>query len=100
MRALIVDDEPLARRRIRRLLRPHADVEIAGECGTASEAIDMARELSPNLLFLDVQMPDFAGFSVIDALGARRDIAVGCTTAFDDYAGRAFEVNAVDYLTK
>jgi two-component system LytT family response regulator len=100
MRALIVDDEPLARRRIRRLLRPHADVEIAGECGTASEAIEMAHELSPDLLFLDVQMPDFDGFAVIDALGERRRAAVVFTTAFDDYAVRAFEVNAVDYLTK
>lgn len=100
MRAMIVDDEPLARRRIRRLLRPHADIEIAGDFGTAAEAVEMARELEPDLLFLDVQMPDFDGFAVLDALGTRRPAAIVFTTAFDDYAVRAFDVNAVDYLTK
>lgn len=100
MRALIVDDEPLARRRIRRLLRPHADVEIVGDCGTATDAIEMARALEPDLLFLDVQMPDFDGFAVLRALGTARPAAIVFTTAFDEYAVRAFDVHAADYLTK
>ncbi len=100
MRALIVDDELLARRRIRRLLRPHADVEIVGDCGTATEAIELARSLEPDLIFLDVQMPDFDGFAVLDALGRPVEAAVVFTTAYDEYAVRAFEVSAVDYLTK
>jgi two-component system LytT family response regulator len=100
VRALIVDDEGLARRRIRRLLRPHRDVEIAGDCGSGSEAIEMAHDLVPDLLFLDVQMPDLDGFAVLRALGSRRPAAVVFTTAYDEYAVRAFEVSAVDYLTK
>lgn len=98
--ALIVDDEPLARRRIRRLIRTHADTTVAGDCGTAHDAIALARELQPDVLFLDVQMPDLDGFAVLEALGRKRPAVVVFTTAFDDYAVRAFEVNAVDYLTK
>ena len=103
MRVLIVDDEEPARRKIRRLLSGESDVEIVGEATTGTEALDAIRRLSPDLVFLDVQMPPPNGFEVIEQLGRHnRDSApdVIFVTAFDEHALRAFEVRALDYLLK
>src|SRR5215472_476442 len=100
MRVLIVDDEPLARSAIRSLLRNRADVEVVGECASGAEAIDAIQGLSPDLVFLDVQMPEVDGFGVLDAIGRERIPQVIFVTAYDQYALRAFEVHAVDYLLK
>ncbi len=100
IRALIVDDEPLARERIRTLLRQQPDFEIAGECGDGARAVAAIEKLRPDLVFLDVQMPEAGGFEVLEAVGAARMPAVIFVTAFDQYALRAFEVSALDYLLK
>jgi two-component system LytT family response regulator len=99
IRTLIVDDEPVARRRIRRLLKSEPDVEVVGECGDGREAIDTIRSLAPDLVFLDVQMPEADGFEVLGAIGTPLP-AVIFVTAFDQYALTAFEVHALDYLLK
>ena len=99
LRILIADDEPLARRRIRRLLKTHPDAVVVGEAGDGQAAIDSVRQLAPDLLFLDVQMPMKDGFDVVGSLGDRLP-AVIFVTAFDEYAIRAFEVHALDYLLK
>jgi two-component system LytT family response regulator len=100
IRALIADDEPLARRRIRRFLRDQPDVDVVGECGDGESTIAAIRDAQPDLLFLDVRMPDLDGFGVLRALRHRRPPAVVFTTAFDEHAVRAFEVQALDYLVK
>jgi two-component system LytT family response regulator len=100
VRVLIVDDEEPARRKIRRLLSGETDVEIVGEATTGTEAIDAIRQLMPDLVFLDVQMPPPDGFGVIDALGRDNAPDVVFVTAFDEHALRAFEVRALDYLLK
>jgi two-component system LytT family response regulator len=100
VRVLIVDDEEPARRQIRRLLSGETDVEIVGEAATGTDAIDAIRRLSPDLVFLDIQMPPPNGFGVIDALGRDRAPDVIFVTAFDEHALRAFEVRALDYLLK
>jgi two-component system LytT family response regulator len=100
LRTLIVDDEPIARRGIRRLLQVEPDVEIVGECGNGHEAVAAIRKLSPDLVFLDVQMPLLDGFGVIESLSAETTPAVVFVTAYDEHAIRAFEVNALDYLLK
>jgi two-component system LytT family response regulator len=100
IRTLIVDDEPLARRRLRRRLNQHADVDIIGDCANGREAIAAIREQAPDLVFLDVQMPEMDGFAVMDALEAERMPLVIFVTAYDQYALRAFEVYALDYLLK
>jgi two-component system LytT family response regulator len=100
VRALIVDDEPLARQRLRTLLRGEPDVDVVGECADGQEAVAAIRELEPHLLFLDVQMPVLDGFGVLEALGPQPLPAVIFVTAYDSYAIRAFEVNALDYLLK
>jgi two-component system LytT family response regulator len=100
VRVLLVDDEPVARRRLRRLLRDDRDVEIAGECGDGASAVAAIRSLEPDLVLLDVQMPEMDGFDVIQALGPERLPAIIFVTAFDRYALRAFEVHALDYLLK
>ena len=104
IRALIVDDEPLARRKIRRLLRTAPDVVVAGECGNGPAAAAAIRELAPDLVFLDVQMPGLDGFGVLEAalgtMPSGRAPAVVFTTAYDEHAVRAFEVRALDYLLK
>ncbi len=100
MRVLIVDDEETARRKIRRLLSGERDVEIVGEATTGSEALDAIRRLSPDLVFLDVQMPPPNGFEVIERLGRDDAPDVIFVTAFDEHALRAFEVRALDYLLK
>jgi two-component system LytT family response regulator len=98
LRAVIVDDEPLARAVMREFLGAHDDVEIVAECGNGFDAVKAVTELSPDLMFLDVQMPKLDGFEVLELLG--REVPVIFTTAFDKYALRAFDVHAVDYLLK
>jgi two-component system, LytTR family, response regulator len=101
MRVLVVDDEPIARRRILRLLGQEPDVVVIGECGTGEEAVNAIRDQVPDLVFLDVQMPGMDGFGVLDALGTGGALPhVIFVTAFDEYAIRAFEVHALDYLLK
>lgn len=100
IRALIVDDEPLARKRIRRLLVDEPDVSIVDECGTGREAISVIQETSPDLLFLDIQMPEIGGFEVLRSIPVERMPAVIFVTAYDQHALEAFEVHALDYLLK
>jgi two-component system LytT family response regulator len=100
IRALIVDDEPLARDRLRMLLSHEIDLEVAGEFGNGCTAVQGIRELRPDLLFLDVQMPELDGFGVLEAVGPQHMPATVFVTAYDQYALRAFEVSAVDYLLK
>jgi two-component system LytT family response regulator len=99
-RALIVDDEPLARQRIRQMLQGEADVEVLQECANGIEAVEAIEKLSPNLIFLDIQMPELDGFGVLEAVGPEHMPATIFITAYDQYAVHAFEVNAVDYLLK
>jgi two-component system, LytTR family, response regulator len=100
IKALIVDDEPLARKGVRQLLADHTDVAIVGEAATGNEAIRMIKKLGPDLVFLDVQMPEIDGFAVLKNLEARDKFAVIFVTAHDEYAIRAFEEHALDYLLK
>jgi two-component system LytT family response regulator len=100
IRALIVDDEPMARAGIAALLRGDPEIEIVGECGSGTEAVDVIRAGRPDLLFLDVQMPGCDGFEVIERLGEGAPGAVVFVTAYDKYALKAFEVGAQDYLLK
>ena len=100
IRALIVDDEPIARRGIRLHLEAEPQIEVIGECANGLEAVAAIQEQSPDLVFLDVQMPEMDGFEVIQAVGVEQMPAVVFVTAYDTYAIRAFEVHAVDYLLK
>lgn len=100
IRALVVDDEALARRNITVLLRADPDVASIEECGSGAEAIEVIRRWKPDLLFLDVQMPECGGFDVLEMLGAELPSAVVFVTAHDEYALRAFEAGALDYLLK
>ncbi len=100
IRAVIVDDEPLARLRIRNLLAAADDVEIVAECANGAEAIVRLEASPPDLLFLDVQMPEVDGFDVLQALGVERVPALIFVTAFEHFALRAFEAHALDYLLK
>jgi two-component system LytT family response regulator len=100
MSVLIVDDEPLARRRIKRMLATDADVEIVGDCATGREAVAAIRDREIDLLFLDIQMPEMDGFSVLESIAPERLPLVIFVTAYDQYALRAFEFYALDYLLK
>jgi two-component system, LytTR family, response regulator len=100
IRTLIVDDEPLARRGLRAHLAGAADVEVVAECGDGREAVRLIRELEPDLVFLDVQMPELDGFGVLREAAPARLPSVIFVTAYDQYALRAFEVHALDYLLK
>lgn len=100
MTVLVVDDEPIARRAIVRLLRDDPDIELLGECGDGLSALEAIRDQSPELVFLDIQMPAMSGIEVAAAIGAERMPATVFVTAFEQYAVRAFEANAVDYLVK
>jgi two-component system LytT family response regulator len=100
LRAIIVDDEPPARRRIRRLLATEPDVVVTGECGDGESALQLVARERPDLLFLDVQMPERGGFEVVAALPEAPLPAILFVTAHDRYALRAFDVHAVDYLLK
>ena len=98
LRVVIVDDEPLARAVLSEFLAAEANVEVVAQCANGFEAVKAVSDLTPDLLLLDVQMPKLDGFEVLDLVG--RDVAVVFTTAYDQYALRAFEVHAVDYLLK
>jgi two-component system, LytTR family, response regulator len=100
IRAFIVDDEQLARRSIRRLLREHADVEVAGEYGDGESAVAAIREGRPDLVFLDVQMPEMSGLDVVRTVGIDQMPATIFVTAYDEHALSAFDANAIDYLLK
>jgi two-component system LytT family response regulator len=98
-KALIVDDEELARKLLREMLADHPETEIVAECGNGMEAVKAAAEHKPDLLFLDVQMPKLTGFDVLELI-ERDKVGVIFVTAYDQYAMKAFEVHAVDYLLK
>src|SRR5262245_57860653 len=98
--ALIADDEALARKFIRRMLRDDHDVEIVGECSNGKEAVAMIRKQNPDVVFLDVQMPEMDGFAVLETIGIDRLPEIIFTTAYEQYAIRAFELHALDYLLK
>jgi two-component system, LytTR family, response regulator len=100
IRALVVDDETLARRNVTVLLRADPDIGPLEECGSGVEAIEIIRRWKPDLVFLDVQMPECGGFDVLELLGADLPHAVIFVTAYDEYALRAFEAGALDYLLK
>ncbi len=100
IRVVIADDEPLARERLRMLLGAEHWVEIAAECSDGPETVDAIRDLKPDLVFLDVQMPGANGFDVIETVGPARMPAVVFVTAYDRHALRAFDVHALDYLLK
>src|SRR5215510_2584460 len=100
IKTLIVDDEPLARRNLRVLLEKDPQIEIVDECRNGREAVKAINALSPDLIFLDIQMPEFDGFDVLARVGPERIQAIIFVTAFDQYALKAFEVHALDYLLK
>lgn len=100
IRTLIVDDEPLARHRLKRFLEPAADIELLTECGDGKAAVAAIQEYKPDLVFLDVQMPHLNGFEVLRAVGVERMPVVIFVTAFDAFALQAFEAQALDYLLK
>lgn len=100
IRALIVDDEPLARRNLTLLLGRDPDIEIIAECGAGEEALETIRRSRPDIVFLDVQMPEYDGFDVLELLGGHQPPAVVFVTAHDEHALRAFEAGALDYLVK
>jgi two-component system, LytTR family, response regulator len=100
IRTLIVDDEQLARERLRKLLEEETDIEVAGECANGREALDAIQKVAPDLVFLDVQMPELDGFGVLSKLAGDKLPAVVFVTAHDKFALQAFEVHAVDYLLK
>jgi two-component system LytT family response regulator len=100
IRTLVVDDEPVARARVLALLKDEADIEVVGECGNGAQAAAVIEEASPDLVFLDVQMPEVDGIAMARALGPERMPAVVFVTAYDEYALEAFEIHALDYLLK
>jgi two-component system LytT family response regulator len=100
LRALVVDDEPLARTNLMVLLRRDPEVEVAEECGSGLAAVELIRTNKPDVVFLDVQMPEYDGFDVLELLGGDSPAAVIFVTAYDQYALKAFEAGALDYLLK
>jgi len=100
IKALIADDEALARKFIRRMLRDDRDVEIVGECSDGKQAVAIIRKQNPDVVFLDVQMPEMDGFAVLESIGTDRLPEIIFATAYEQYAIRAFELHALDYLLK
>lgn len=100
VRTIVVDDEPLARRNVTALLRRDPDVEIVAECGSGAEAISTIDRVQPDLVFLDIQMPECTGFDALEQLGSRLVSEIVFVTAHDEYALQAFEAGALDYLLK
>ena len=100
IRVVLVDDEPPARRKLRHLLSSEADFSIAAEAASAAEAVEVLHRERPDVLFLDIQLPDATGFDVLASLEDRTGLHVSFVTAYDDFALKAFEVHAVDYLLK
>lgn len=98
-KAIVIDDEPAARRLMKNLLQEHADtVQVIAEAGTGKEAVQKIEELNPDLIFLDIQMPDLTGFEVIEKLSRKPNIIF--TTAYEQYAIKAFDTFSIDYLLK
>src|SRR5277367_5495096 len=97
---MVVDDEPLARSNLMVLLRRDCEMEIVGECGSGMEALREIRSAKPDVVFLDVEMPECDGFDVLEMLGGELPLAVVFVTAYDKYALRAFEAGALDYVLK
>jgi two-component system, LytTR family, response regulator len=100
IRALVIDDEPLARDMIREMLGSDSEVEVVAECSNGREAVEAIKSLSPDLIFLDIQMPELGGFEVLESFEPHQTPYVIFATAYDQYAVRAFEVHAFDYLLK
>ncbi|GJM34925.1 MAG: DNA-binding response regulator [Saprospiraceae bacterium] len=100
IRAIIVDDEWLSRKRLHQLLEPYEDIRVIGQCRDGKEAIEQIQQMEPDLIFLDVQMPELDGFGVLKQLSLKQPPEIIFTTAFDQYAIKAFEVAAIDYLLK
>lgn len=100
IRALIVDDEPLARQSIRRFLRNHSDIQVLSECGDGQSAVVGVRAHKPDLVFLDVRMPELDAFAVVNQVGVEQMPVTIFVTAYDEYALAAFDANALDYLLK
>jgi two-component system LytT family response regulator len=100
IRTLIVDDEPLARERLASLLQGEADIELVGQCRDGEEAVTAIQDQTPDLVFLDVQMPQMTGFEVIEVVGTEQMPLVIFVTAYDQHALKAFQVRALDYLLK
>lgn len=100
IRALIIEDEPVARKRMKRLLAGDSEIEIIGECADGREAVAAIQKLKPDLIFLDIQIPEFDGFDVLKAIKSEQMPFVIFVTAFDKYAIKAFEFHALDYLLK
>ena len=100
LRALVVDDEALARRALIRLLKSEPDVQVIGQCGDGESAVESIRRMQPDLVFLDVQMPEMTGFEVVETIGVEQMPVTVFVTAYDRYALNAFDANAVDYLLK
>lgn len=100
IRVIVADDEPPARARLKRLLADHADVRIVGECGDGASTVQAVEALDPDLVLLDIQMPELGGFEVLQALDVTRLPAIIFVSAFDRYALRAFQVHALDYVLK
>jgi two-component system, LytTR family, response regulator len=100
IRVVLVDDEPPARRKLRHLLAPETDFAVAGEAASAAEAVEVLNRERPDVVFLDIQLPDATGFDVLAALEQRDTLQVSFVTAYDDFALKAFEVHAFDYLLK
>jgi two-component system, LytTR family, response regulator len=100
IKTLIVDDEPIARERVRRMVREESDIEVIGECGNGAEAAIFINENKLDLVFLDIQMPEMNGFEVLKSIEPNKTPAIIFVTAYDQYAIRAFDVHAIDYLLK
>jgi two-component system, LytTR family, response regulator len=98
MNALIIDDERMARQELKRLLSAHPDIEIVGDAATGEQALELIQRLAPDVIFLDVQMPGMNGFELLEHLDDVPQVIF--TTAYDEYALKAFEVSALDYLVK
>ncbi len=100
IRAVLVDDEPPARRKLRHLLSSETDISIVGEAGSGAQAVELLDRLQPDLAFLDIQLPDCSGFDVVESLQSRDHLHLVFVTAHDDFALKAFDVHAADYLLK
>lgn len=100
LRALVVDDEALARQSVCRFLKDHPDVQVVAECSDGRSAVEAIVREKPDLVFLDIQMPEIGGFEVVSRIGVAQMPAVVFVTAYDQYALRAFDANAIDYLLK
>jgi len=100
IRAVLIDDEPPARRKLRHLLSSEPDIVIAGEAGSGADAVDVLNRIQPDLAFVDIQLPDCTGFDVVESLASREHLHLVFVTAYDDFALKAFNVHAIDYLLK